>query len=176
MHKIFVMIICLLTLSITVGCASNKSKTSQPTQSSSNSLNFLKPNTLTIQSGNNTIQADAYPIWSHDLKTKIAADMQRHTPQEMESSIQYLALDLSGDRQASFTPLFQGKEIYGQYDLYDPHYELIIHNEPSGPAPQTYLFRDLKPGKYIVVLTTTIETKDSKNGYQYFFGVIVPEK
>lgn len=140
------------------------------------SINIPKPNMMTIQSGSNSIKAEAYPLWSHDLKSNVAADYERHTPKEMEGIIQILTLDLNSNSLTPFTPSIKGKEVYGQYALYDENYQEIPHLEPSGLAPQTYLFRNAKPGKYVVTLTITIETADSRSGYQYFFGVIVPEK
>ena len=129
---------------------------------------------LTIRSGRNSVLAEQFPEWSQDLKTNVASDFMRHTPQEMASQIAYLTIDSERKDVAPFVPYLNGKEVIGQYALYDERFNKVSFVTPSGLLPQTYLFSNAKPGRYIVVLSFTVETASAKAGYQCFFGIIVP--
>lgn len=145
----------------------------QASQASSISLTNPKSPTLTIQSGDNTILVDAYPLSSHNLKTNIAADYVRLTPQEMANKIKTITLDLSEDSLPPFMAYVKGEEVHGSYELYNSRYEQIPYTEVPGQAPQTNLFKDAAPGKYIVVMFISFRSDDYSSTYQYFFGVNV---
>lgn len=155
---------------------SSDHQSSSESQSSLNPLDIVRPMTMSIQSGNNTVQAEAFPLSSHNLKTNIAMDFQRKTPQEMADQIQYLTLDPGSESMTPFVPYIDGREVIGHYELYDDAFNPISFFEPSGLLPQTYLFHSVKPGNYIVVLTASFETDESKSTYQYFFGVSIKQK
>jgi hypothetical protein len=121
-------------------------------------------------------EAEAFPLSSYNLETNIAMDFQRKTPQEMAGQIQYLTLDPGSERITPFVPYVDGLEVIGHYELYDDALNPISFFEPSGLLPQTYLFHNVKPGNYIVVLTASFETDESRSTYQYFFGVSIEQK
>jgi len=145
-------------------------------QPTTTNIKPIGPLVLTIRSGKNTVYAEPNPLWSHNLKTNVAADFMRRTPQEMASQIPYLVIDEGRDTMAPFIPTLKGEEVFGQYAIYDENYNQIHFFEPSGLVPQTYLLANAKPGKHVVSLTLTIETTEAKAGYQYFFGIIIQEK
>lgn len=131
---------------------------------------------LTVRSGENSIQAEPNILWSHNLKTNVSADFARHTPQEMVHSVQYLTLDDTQGLLVPFIPYVRGEEVIGQYAVYDEKLNQLPFEESAGRYPQTKLFAQALPGRYLVSLTMTDETTDSRSGYQYFFGVIVPDR
>lgn len=153
----------------------SKKDTTQSRSSQSNSIRtpIRGPKTLTIQSGDNTILVEAYPLSSHNLQTNIAADFMRYTPQQMADNIKTITLDSSEDSVTPFMAYVMGEEVHGSFELYNSRYEQIPYLEVPGQAPQTYLFKDAKPGKYIVVMYLTFTTADYTSTYQYFFGVNV---
>lgn len=137
---------------------------------------------VTVRLGRDAIQAELFPEWSQNLETNVAADFVRHTPREMASQIQYLTLDKQVVDLPPFMPFWNGKEIIGQYAIYDERFNRVPTDQPSSATPQTHLFPpqtnlflDAKPGRYIVVLSFTVETASAKSGYQCFFGAIVPD-
>ena len=71
----------LIVLAAQFTISKKETTQSQSGQSSSSSTPIHWPKTLTIHSGDNTILVDAYPLSSHNLKTNIAADFMRYTPQ-----------------------------------------------------------------------------------------------
>ena len=138
---------------------------------------FQKPQ-LTVQSGSNSIQALGNGVYSYDKIQKVSADSQYLTAQGIAAYLQYLPIDFVSGAESGTVPFAvysDGKEKFGHYTLYDESFEVITFMKPSGLSPQTYIFHDVKPGKYIVKLETSFETLSNRAGYQYFFGVIVPE-
>lgn len=188
-----IIVICLVAWMVSASCGQAEGVKTEPDQSGSSSgpssdhqvstesqtgsnpFDIVRPKTMTIKSGKNAVQAEAFPLSSHNLKTNIAMDFQRKTPQEMAGQIQYLTLDPGSESMTPFTPYIKGIEVFGQYELYDDAYNPVQFFQPSGLSPQTYLFHDVKPGNYIVVLTASFETDESRSTYQYFFGVVVPK-
>ncbi|MDW7659209.1 MAG: immunoglobulin-like domain-containing protein [Bacillota bacterium] len=139
---------------------------------------FQKPQ-LMVKSGSNSIQALGHWVYSYNKIQKVSADSIYLTAQGVVAYLQYLPINFVSGAQSGtvpFTVYSGGKEIFGHYTLYDESFEEITFVEPSGLSPQTYIFHDVKPGKYIVKLETSFETLSNRTGYQYFFGVIVPER
>ena len=91
----------------------------------------------------------------------------------MAENIKTITLDSSEDSLTPFVAYVMGEEVHGSYELYNSRYEQIPYPEAPGQAPQSYLFKDAKPGKYIVVMYMSFTTADYSSTYQYFFGVKV---
>jgi hypothetical protein len=159
-------------------------------------MGYSLPHAMTIVSGGNTIHAVQHLIQSRQNKDGLPADMKYLTPQQMADHIQYLRLDPDREGLSPFTLFFNNEKVYGTYILYNDKFQEIPFLNPSALEPQTYLFRNANPGKYIVELQTiSINEMESLSGqylltntqsqaasfaltsiigYQYFFGVIVP--
>ena len=152
------------------------STTGSAPHTSTTTFKSFNPMMMTIRSGKNSIQAEPNVLWSHNLKTNVSADFARHMPQEMVHSVPYLTLDDARDLPVPFIPYVKSDEVFGQYTVYDEKLKQLPFKESSGRYPQIDLFAQASPGKYLVSLTMTYETAESRSGYQYFFGVIVPDR
>lgn len=157
------------------GQTTMSSATGSAPQPSTTTFKSFHPMMMTVRSGENSIQAEPYILWSHNLKTNVTADFARHTPQEMVQSVPYLKLGDEREMPVPFIPHVRGDEVIGQYLVYDENLKQLPFEGSAGRYPQTDLFAQALSGKYLVSLTLTDETSDSRSGYQYFFGVIVPE-
>lgn len=124
-------------------------------------MGYGLPDALTIRSGKNEIKATALPGGTAESKSPF-------TPKQMAAHIQYLQLDAEHAKTelTPFTPMAGGGKVFGWYRLYNDKFEELDFIRPSGLEPQTYLFKDREPGRYIVELET--------GEHCYFFGVVIP--
>ncbi len=135
-------------------------------------MGYGLPDTMTVLSGKHEVRAMAVPVDSLGSARGV-------TPQVMAEYVQYLELDPAHRKETMtpFSPIVGGQKAFGSYTLYNEQFEQMKFIMPSGLEPQTYLFQNAKPGRYIVVLQTTDPTQSDSTRItrQYFFGVIVPE-
>lgn len=131
--------------------------------------------TMTVQSGENRCLAMAHKTTNYDKQAKLTDSMAPVSPQAVAGKLQWLDIDFTSEEDMPFTPYVNGLIIYGKYTLYDSNFEKIPYFLPSGLQPQTYLFRNAKPGQYIVEVETSFDTDDSVFTCQYFFGVNLPD-
>ncbi len=134
-------------------------------------MGYRLPGALTVVSGSHTIHAFGGAVSSARKSDGLCADMRRYSPQQLAEHIEYLEIEKSGP--VPFTPYRNGAKVFGRYSLYDKDFNEVRFIEPSGLAPQTYMFQDTPPGKYIVKLATSFEDDELTYGMEYFFGVII---
>ena len=133
-------------------------------------MGWHTPHTMKIESGGESIYAVRHWIWSEE-KNGLNADGMRLTPQQAQPMVEYITL------AEGFAPYIDGAQQPGVvFRLYDENFEEVEYPIPSGLAAWTYLGH-AGPGKYIAVAEQGFKNEDgSSRGYQYFFGLIVPEK
>ena len=135
-------------------------------------MGYGLPDTMMVRSGKHEVKAMAVPV-------NPLSSARGVTPQVMASYVQYLELDPKHveETMTPFTPAVGGQKAFGLYTLYNEQFEQMKFITPSGLEPQTYLFQNTDPGRYVVVLQTTDPTQSDSTriSLQYFFGVIVPE-
>ncbi len=132
-------------------------------------MGWYLPGTMVIQSSGESVYALRNWIWSQD--EGVAADGMRLTPQEVSQDIEYITL------ADDFAPYIDGEVIPGvAFKLYDENFEEREYFIPSGMAAWTYIGH-AGPGRYVAAAEYCFnETDGSSSGYQYFFGLVVPER
>lgn len=125
--------------------------------------------TLTVRSGNAQTYALPEIVESYDHKTKQIRTVPKTLPQDKAGQLNSLIISQTIDADNPFVIFVNGKRTYGTYTLYDEQYREVPFPMPSGRAPQTWIFRNTAPGRYIVRLETSIETEQATYTCQYFF-------
>jgi hypothetical protein len=132
-------------------------------------MGWHTPHTMKIVSGGESIYAVRHWIWSEE-KNGLNADGMRLTPQQSESMVEYITL------AKDFAPYINGEQQPGVvFRLYDEDFKEMEYPIPSGLVAWTYIGH-AGPGRYIAVAEQGFKNEDGSSGYQYFFGLIVPEK
>ncbi len=132
-------------------------------------MGWHTPHTMKIVSGGKSIYAVRHWIWSEE-KNGLNADGMRLTPQQAEPMVEHITL------AEDFAPYIDGEQQPGVvFKLYNQDFEEVEYPIPSGLAAWTCIGH-AGPGRYIAVAEQGFKNEDgSISGYQYFFGLIVPE-
>jgi hypothetical protein len=130
-------------------------------------MGWYMPHTMTVVSGGKNIYAVSNWVWSES--DCISVDGVWLTPQQAQPMVEYITL------AEGFAPYIDGAPQPGvEFKLYDENFEVVEYPIPSGLAAWTYLGH-AGAGKYIAVAELGFKNEDGSSGYQYFFGLIVPE-
>lgn len=130
-------------------------------------MGWYMPHTMTVVSGGKSIYAVSNWIWSES--NCISVDGIQLTPQQAEPMVEYITY------AADFAPYIDGElkpDI--RFKLFDDNYDEVEYI-PSGREAWAEIGK-AGPGKYIAVAEYSFKNEDGSSGYQYFFGLIVPEE
>ncbi len=124
--------------------------------------------TMTVASGGESIFAVSNDIWAES--EGLSVDGIYLTSQQVQPMVEYVTY------AEGFSLYIDGELQPGvRLKLYNEEYEEVEYPIPSGLAAWTYI-NHVEPGRYIAVAEMSFEEEDgSHSGYQYFFGLIVPE-
>jgi hypothetical protein len=133
-------------------------------------MGWHTPHTMMITSGEESVYAVRNWVSSKSVNG-LYADGMRLTPQQVAAEVNYITL------AEDFAPYVDGEMQPGvAFTLYNEEYEEVEYPIPSGLAAWTYIGH-AGPGRYIAKAEMGFEEDDgSHNGYQYFFGLVVPER
>jgi len=133
-------------------------------------MGWHTPLTMTVVSGGESIRAVRHWIWT-DGSDGICADGFRMTPQQAAPLVEYITY------AEDFAPYVDGELQPGAvFKLYNEDFEKVECFVPSGQSAWTYIGH-AGPGKYIAVAEMSFEEEGGDcTGYQYFFGLVIPEE
>lgn len=123
---------------------------------------------MTVVSGGESIFAVSNGIWAES--DGLSLDGIYLTPQQAEPMVEYITY------AEDFAPSVDGELHPGvRFKLYDEKYDDVEYFIPSGREAWAEI-GTVGPGRYIAVSEESFKDADARSGYQYFFGLIVPEE
>lgn len=133
-------------------------------------MGWHTPHTMTVTSGGDSIFTVRNWIWSEE-KDGLSADGMRLAPEDVANEIEFITLG------EDFAPYVDGERRPDVvFKLYGEDFGEVTYPIPSGLAAWISIGQ-AGPGRYIAVAEQGFEDeKGNRNGYQYFFGLIIPEE
>ena len=130
-------------------------------------MGWYLPHTMTVVSGGESLFAIRNLIWAEGDGE--SADGLSMTPQQAEPMVEYITY------AEDFSPYVDGQLQPGvRIKLYDENYDEVEYFISSGRESWAEI-GTVGPGRYIAVAEESFKDADGSSGYQYFFGLIVPE-